>query len=83
MYPRKCGPFSSLLPENFKALQVKDSVDSVMGRVVYLIKIGYVFMSLLFKSLGIQILSNWIGPVSDNYKSVKRSEQHHDLLYNL
>jgi hypothetical protein len=97
VYPGKCGSFNSVLPENFEAVRVKDSVDFVMGRVVYLIKIGYVgfevftaffkigyvFMLLLFKSLGIQFLSNWTGPISDNYKNVRRADEHHDLLYDL
>jgi hypothetical protein len=40
-------------------------------------------MLLVFKSLGIQILSNRTRPISDKYKSVRRSEEHHDLLYDL
>jgi hypothetical protein len=66
MCPGKCGPFSFTLPENFKAVKVKDSVDFVMGRIAYLIKIGCGPMLLLFKSLEIQVISNWTGPIPDN-----------------
>jgi hypothetical protein len=84
VYPGKCGPFTSILPENFEAEEVKDSVDFLMGRVVYLIEIVYFFMLLLFKSLGIQILSNLTGHLPDSCRSVRRSEEHHDLfmIYN-